>query len=221
MNGLKMLWDNLDVFASGLQNTLILFCVSSVFSFMLACFIAFLLEGRDNLTGKLIRWALDLMRMLPFLIFLYLLYYGLPNFGIRLNVWSAGFIALIIYHGAYFAEILRAARTSLPSGQAEAAYAHGFVNSTMYWRILLPQMVMRSGPLFGNQLVCLLKDTAFLSIITLMDLTAAASAVQAKYFVPLPPFIFVIALYWSITLIVEALLRRLGRRAQKRGLVHE
>lgn len=221
MNGLKMLWDNLDVFAAGLQNTLILFCVSSVFSFMLACFIAFLLEGRDNFPGKLIRWALDLMRMLPFLIFLYLLYYGLPNFGIRLNVWSAGFIALIIYHGAYFAEILRAARTSLPSGQAEAAYAHGFVNSKMYWRILLPQMVMRSGPLFGNQLVCLLKDTAFLSIITLMDLTAAASAVQAKYFVPLPPFIFVIALYWSITLIVEALLRRLGRRAQKRGLVHE
>jgi polar amino acid transport system permease protein len=141
--------------------------------------------------------------------------------GISLDVWSAGFIALITYHGAYFAEILRAARTALPAGQAEAAYAHGFVNSTMYWRILLPQMVMRSGPLFGNQLVCLLKDTAFLSIITLMDLTAAASAVQAKYFVPLPPFIFVIALYWSITLLVEALLRRLGRRAQKRGLVHE
>ncbi|MNG12139.1 Arginine ABC transporter permease protein ArtQ [compost metagenome] len=138
-----------------------------------------------------------------------------------MDVWSAGFIALITYHGAYFAEILRAARTSLPSGQAEAACAHGFINSKMYWRILLPQMVMRSGPLFGNQLVCLLKDTAFLSIITLMDLTAAASAVQAKYFVPLPPFIFVIVLYWSITLCVEALLRRLGRRAQKRGLVNE
>ncbi|MEB0206892.1 amino acid ABC transporter permease [Pseudomonas sp. CCC3.1] len=222
MNGLTMLWDNLDVFALGLQNTLILFCVSSVCAFLLACVIAFLLEGRDNnVTGKLIRGAMDLMRMLPFLIFLYLLYYGLPNVGIRLDVWSAGFLALITYHAAYFAEILRAARTSLPAGQAEAAYAHGFVNSKMYWRILLPQMVMRSGPLFGNQLVCLLKDTAFLSIITLMDLTAAASAVQAKYFVPLPPFVFVIALYWSITLLVEALLRRLGRRAQKRGLVHE
>lgn len=221
MNGIKMLWDNLDVFAAGLQNTLILFGVSSACSFMLACVIAFLLEGQDNLFGRLVRWALDLMRMLPFLIFLYLLYYGLPNLGISLDVWSAGFIALITYHGAYFAEILRAARTALPAGQAEAAYAHGFVNSNMYWRILLPQMVMRSGPLFGNQLVCLLKDTAFLSIITLMDLTAAASAVQAKYFVPLPPFIFVIALYWSITLLVEALLRRLGRRAQKRGLVHE
>lgn len=221
MNGLKMLWDNLDVLSVGLQNTLVLFCVSAVLSFVLACLIGFLLEGPDSIPRRLLRGGLDLMRMLPFLIFLYLLYYGLPNVGIRMDVWSAGFIALITYHGAYFAEILRAARTSLPSGQAEAAYAHGFTNAKMYWRILLPQMVMRSGPLFGNQLVCLLKDTAFLSIITLMDLTAAASAIQAKYFVPLPPFIAVIALYWSITLCVEALLRRLSRRAQKRGLVHE
>lgn len=221
MNGLTMLWDNAALFATGLQNTLLLFCVSAVCAFGLACGIAFLLEGRQNFPRRLLRGLLDLMRMLPFLIFLYLLYYGLPNAGIRLDVWTAGFIALITYHGAYFAEILRAARIALPAGQAEAAWAHGFINATMYWRILLPQMVMRSGPLFGNQLVCVLKDTAFLSIITLMDLTAAASAVQAKYFVPLPPFILVIALYWSITLIVEALLQRLARRAQKRGLVHE
>jgi polar amino acid transport system permease protein len=221
MNGFIMLWDNLDIIAKGLQNTLILFCVSSVSAFLLACFIAFLMEGQDNIVRRSIRWILDVMRMLPFLIFLYLLYYGLPNFGIRLDVWSAGFIALITYHGAYFAEILRGARASLPSGQAEAAYAHGFINSRMFWRILLPQMVMRSGPLFGNQLVSILKETAFLSIITLMELTAAASAIQAKYFVQLPPFICVIALYWGITLIVEALLRGLGRRAQKRGLVNE
>lgn len=221
MNGFNMIWDNLDVFGQGFQNTLLLFIVSAVFAFILACFVAFLLEGHDNAPRKCIRQFLDLMRMLPFLIFLYLLYYGLPNLGLRLDVWTAGFIALITYHAAYFAEILRAARTALPVGQAEAAYAHGFVNSVMYWRILLPQMVMRSGPLFGNQMVCLLKDTAFLSIITLTDLTAAASAVQAKYFVPLPPFVFVIALYWMVTLIVEALLRRLSKYAQRRGLVHE
>ncbi|WP_462401527.1 amino acid ABC transporter permease [Pseudomonas sp. Marseille-QA0332] len=221
MNGFQMIWDNLEIFTQGLQNTLVLFLLSAVAAFVLACFIAYLLEGHDNYLRRGIRQSLDVMRMLPFLIFLYLLYYGLPNLGLRLDVWKAGFIALITYHAAYFAEILRAARASLPAGQAEAACAHGFVNSVMYWRILLPQMVMRSGPLFGNQMVCLLKDTAFLSIITLTDLTAAASAVQAQYFVPLPPFIFVIALYWVVTLIVEAILRRLSKYAQARGLVHE
>ncbi|HCL3145387.1 TPA: ABC transporter permease subunit [Pseudomonas aeruginosa] len=221
MNSFDILWENSEAFAEGLLNTLILFGVSAVFSFMLACFMAFLLEGHDNALRKLLRWVMDAMRMLPFLIYLYLLYYGLPDLGVRLDVWAAGFVALITYHGAYFAEILRAARTSLPVGQAEAAYAHGFVNSKMYWRILLPQMVMSSGPLFGNQLVCLIKDTAFLSIITLTELTAAANAVQAKYFIPLPPFVLVIVLYWMVTLFVEAMLGLLGRLAKKRGLVHE
>ncbi|GLO51376.1 amino acid ABC transporter permease [Pseudomonas putida] len=221
MKSFDIIWNNLGVFASGLQNTLILFIVSAIFSFALACILGFMLEGPANRVRKSIKASLDLMRMLPFLIFLYLLYYGLPNLGLRLDVWAAGFIALITYHAAYFAEILRSARVSLPAGQAEAAYAHGFVNSIMYWRILLPQMVLRSGPLFGNQMVCLLKDTAFLSIITLTELTAAASAIQAKYFVPLQPFVFVILLYWSITLIVEAMLRRLSKYAQKRGLIHE
>ncbi|HEJ2566263.1 ABC transporter permease subunit [Pseudomonas aeruginosa] len=221
MNSFDILWENSEAFAEGLLNTLILFGVSAVFSFMLACFMAFLLEGHDNAPRKVLRWVMDVMRMLPFLIYLYLLYYGLPDLGVRLDVWAAGFIALITYHGAYFAEILRAARTSLPVGQAEAAYAHGFVNSKMYWRILLPQMVMSSGPLFGNQLVCLIKDTAFLSIITLTELTAAANAVQAKYFIPLPPFVLVIVLYWMVTLFVEAMLGLLGRLAKKRGLVHE
>ncbi|HEJ1327436.1 ABC transporter permease subunit [Pseudomonas aeruginosa] len=221
MNSFDILWENSEAFAGGLLNTLILFGVSAVFSFMLACFMAFLLEGHDNALRKLLRWVMDAMRMLPFLIYLYLLYYGLPDLGVRLDVWAAGFVALITYHGAYFAEILRAARTSLSVGQAEAAYAHGFVNSKMYWRILLPQMIMSSGPLFGNQLVCLIKDTAFLSIITLTELTAAANAVQAKYFIPLPPFVLVIVLYWMVTLFVEAMLGLLGRLAKKRGLVHE
>lgn len=221
MKAFEMLWDNANLFAEGLLNTLILFAISSVFAFLLACLVTLLLEGHDNRRRRALRGAMDLMRMLPFLIYLYLLYYGLPELGIRLDVWTAGFIALITYHGAYFAEILRAARTSLSAGQAEAASAHGFVNSKMYWRILLPQMVLSSGPLFGNQLVCLIKDTAFLSIITLTELTAAANAVQAKYFVPLPPFVLVILLYWMVTLFVELMLSQLGRLAKKRGLVHE
>lgn len=221
MNGFHILWDNSGVFAEGLVNTLILFSVSAVFAFLLACFLAFLLEGHENKPRRLLRWVMDVMRMLPFLIYLYLLYYGLPDLGVRLDVWAAGLIALITYHGAYFAEILRGARASLPAGQAEASYAHGFVNSKMYWRIMLPQMVLCSGPLFGNQLICLIKDTAFLSIITLTELTAAANAVQAKYFIPLPPFVLVIALYWAVTLFVESMLVLLGRLAKKRGLVHE
>lgn len=221
MNGWSTIWDHLDRFALGLGNTLLLFGVSSAVAFVAACGLVYLLEGEQNAARRALRGFIDLLRMSPFLIYLYLLYYGLPEVGIRLDVWTAGFIALITYHASYFAEILRAARISLPQGQMESAKAHGFASFCMYRRILLPQMVLRSGPLFGNQLICCLKDTAFLSIITLFELTAAANDVQATYFVPMPAFVVAILLYWVVSLGIEAFLRRLGRYAQHRGLSYE
>lgn len=221
MHGWSTVWAHSDRILAGLGNTLVLFLLSSAAAFAIACGLAFLLEGRQNFARRGLRELFDIVRMLPFLIYVYLLYYGLPELGIRFGAWTAGFVALISYHACYFAEILRAARISLPTGQAESAKAHGFGPFGMFRHILLPQMVLKSGPLFGNQLITCLKDTAFLSIITVFELTAAANDVQATYFVPMPAFIVVIALYWFVSLGIEAFPRSLGRYAKMRGLSHE
>lgn len=221
MQGWSTVWAHFDRIAVGLGNTLMLFLFSSVAAFILACGLAFLLEAKPNLLRRGLRGILDVVRTLPFLIYVYVLYYGLPELGIRFGSWTAGFAALISYHACYFAELLRAARIALPQGQAESAKAHGFTPFGMFHRILLPQMILKSGPLFGNQLICCLKDTAFLSIITVFELTAAANDVQATYFVPMPAFIVVIALYWLISLAAETLLRGLDRYAKTRGLSHD
>lgn len=168
-----------------------------------------------------LRGLIDVFRTLPFLIVLYLLYYGLPQYGIRISAWTCGLIALSVYHGAYFAEILRGARASLPLGQSEAAKAHGFPPLRLYVRVLLPQMILKSGPLFGNQLIICLKDTAFLSIVTVFELTAAANNLQAMYFVPMPAFVTVIAVYWLISASVEFMIERLNARGRRRGLSSE
>lgn len=214
-------WSHADRILLGFGNTLLLFLLASAVAFVIACGLVYLLEGRENLARRGLRAALDLLRMSPFLIYVYLLYYGLPELGIRFDAWTAGVVALISYHACYFAEILRAARIALPQGQAESARAHGYTPFGMYRRILLPQMVLRSGPLFGNQLICCLKDTAFLSIITVFELTAAANDVQSVYFVPMPAFITAIALYWLVSLGIETFLRLLGRSAKTRGLSYE
>jgi polar amino acid transport system permease protein len=214
-------WSHADRIALGFASTLLLFLLASAVAFVVACGIAYLLEGHQNLLRRSLRATLDLVRMSPFLIYVYLLYYGLPELGVRFDAWTAGIVALITYHGSYFAEILRAARVALPQGQIESARAHGYAPFGMYRRILLPQMVLRSGPLFGNQLICCLKDTAFLSIITVFELTAAANDVQSTYFVPMPAFITAIALYWVVSLGLEACLRLLGRFAKTRGLSYE
>lgn len=163
---------------------------------------------------------IDLMRMLPILILVYLVYYGLPRYGIRFSAWTAGIVGLSLYHGAYIAEILRGLRATLPRGQSEAALSHGYTKFKMMRYIVIPQLFIKSGPLIGNQLIYLLKDTAFLSIITVEELTWAASSIQSIYFIPIQAFVVAIALYWVMSLIIGRLVRQLDKIAQRRGLGH-
>ncbi|NBA96048.1 amino acid ABC transporter permease [Pseudomonas sp. R5(2019)] len=212
----SILWEAREAFLNGLISTLVLFSLSTISAFMLGCVLVYLLE-EDNGLAKLLRILINLMRALPFLILAYLLYYGLPQLGLRMNAWTAGLLALIAYHSAYFAEVLRGSRLVLPEGYVEAAKAHGFTPLRLYLRIILPQLVIKTRPLLGNQLIIALKDTAFLTIITVQELTAAANSVQSTYFIPTLAFVVVIALYWLISICLELALKWAARFGAKRG----
>lgn len=138
---------------------------------------------------------MDAMRIMPFLVLVYLLYYGLLVAGVILDALFVSYVALIAYHGLYFTEILRGARSLFPRGQGESAKARGYKTSVMYRRILLPQLIRCSAPMLGNQLIIFLKDTAFLSIITVQDLTGAATAIHSVYFIPIQAFVVAIGSY--------------------------
>jgi polar amino acid transport system permease protein len=218
MNKWEILWNHREFILVGFRNTLILFTLSAVAALFLSTVIVLLIQTGRAPLGRIVRGWVDAFRMLPFLIYAYLLYYGLPSVGIRLDAWTAGFIALITYHAAYFAEILRGGWATLSAGQTEAARAVGFTSLPMYQRIILPQLVLRCAPVLGNQLIICLKDTAFLSIITVRELTAAASAVQSQYFIPFEAFVVAILLYWLTSILIELLVANLGAVAERRGL---
>jgi len=78
----------------------------------------------------------------------------------------------------------------------------------LFRRIILPQVLIAVGPVIGNQLIQLIKDSAFLSIITVPELTFAANAVQSYYFVPFESFLFATLLYWALCGGVEWLVHR-------------
>ena len=218
MNRWEIVWRHRQIIVDGLENTLILFAGSSVTAFLLGCLMALLIQTCRPPLNRVLRGLVDGMRMLPFLTYAYVLYYGLPSLGVRFDAWTAGFLALITYHAAYFAEILRGSWATLPVSQVEAARACGFTTLPMYRRIILPQLVLRSAPVLGNQLIICLKDTAFLMIITVRELTASASAVQSTYFVPFEAFVVAIGLYWLISASIEGLVMGIGLVAERRGL---
>ena len=199
-----IVWDHRDLLLNGLANTTMLSMAAVVASLALGVVLAPALMSRRRTVSRAARAFVDGMRCIPFLLFAYIVYYGFPSIGINLDNWGAGLLALTIYNAAYMAEILRGAWTAQPREPIEAGVAFGFSSARLFRRIILPSLVLSAGPVVGNQLIQIIKDSAFLTIIALPELTHAASSIQSRYYVPFAAFITAVALYWGLCLIVEA-----------------
>ena len=199
-----IVWTERGLLLNGLANTAILSLVSVVGALLLGFVLTPALMSKKPTVSRAARAFVDGMRCIPFLLFAYIVYYGFPSIGINLDNWGAGLLALTIYNAAYMAEILRGAWAALPRDEIEAGVAFGFSELRLFRRIILPPLVLSAGPVIGNQLIQIIKDSAFLTIIALPELTHAASSIQSRYYVPFAAFITAVALYWGLCLIVEA-----------------
>ncbi len=199
-----IVWTERGLLLNGLANTAILSLVSVVGALLLGFILTPALMSKKPAVSRAARAFVDGMRCIPFLLFAYIVYYGFPSIGINLDNWGAGLLALTIYNAAYMAEILRGAWMALPRDEIEAGVAFGFSELRLFRRIILPPLVLSAGPVIGNQLIQIIKDSAFLTIIALPELTHAASSIQSRYYVPFAAFITAVALYWGLCLIVEA-----------------
>lgn len=114
--------------------------------------------------------VVEIFRAIPVLIFMILLYFGLPVVGVSMSPYLAVVIALIAYNGSVLAEVIRAGVESLPRGQKEAGYAIGLRKNGVMRLVLLPQAVRAMMPVIIAQLVVTLKDTALGFIILYPEL---------------------------------------------------
>lgn len=162
--------------------------------------------------------VIEVLRAIPVLIFMFLLYYGFPVLGIRMEPYWAVVIALIAYNGSVLAEVFRAGVESLPRGQREAGYALGLRKAGVMRFILLPQAIRAMMPVIIAQLVVTLKDTALGFIITYPELLFYAKYLGSQPTIgsPIVPATIVTGAIYivlclalsSIATIVEKRLRR-------------
>ena len=203
--------------ATGFLNTVWICALSGALSLALAVFVSMLLVSRRHGVRRSTQGVVDVLRAIPFLMLLFIVYYCLPTLHVRLSSWTCGLSALIVYNTAYFAEILRGAWSHLPHEQEEAGRAYGYTGLRLYRRIILPQIFIAAGPVLGNQMITLVKNSAFLMVITIPDLTFMANQVQAIYFVPFETILVAVALYWILCSTIEWTVRRMDRVALVRG----
>jgi glutamate transport system permease protein len=175
-----------------------------------------------------VRWpftaVIEVLRAVPVLVFMFLLYYGMPAIGVRMEPYWAVVIALIAYNGSVLAEVFRAGVESLPSGQKEAGYAIGLRKSGVMRLILMPQAIRAMMPVIIAQLVVTLKDTALGYIITYEELLFYARYIgsQAALGSPIVPATIIVALiYIGLCLILSFIATTVEKRlrSSSRGVL--
>ena len=214
--GIAVLWEQRDAMLSGLLATIGITIVAAICAGVLGLVLFSLLISRVRAIEVTLTRLIDLMRCVPFMLFCYLIYYGLPSAGIVVGNLTAGITALTLYNAAYIAELLRGGYEALPREGIEAGQAFGFHGWRLLVRIILPPVLLSTIPMFGNQMIQIIKDSAFLVIIAVQELTYAANEIQATYYVPFASFVCAMLLYWLLCLAVEAGVRAVLKIADAR-----
>lgn len=165
---------------------------------------------------SVLRWFaisfIEIFRNTPFIIQVFLIYYVLPFYGLRLPAETVGVLALAAFGSAYFAEVIRGGIEAIPAGQLESARAIGMSDMQAMVNVVLPQSLGIILPPLTNQMLSLIKESAILSTITVQEMTMAAIRVQGETFRPFEAFIMIALLYWLLNELVAIGMRRLERR---------
>jgi len=157
---------------------------------------------------------INLLRSIPLLVLLIIIYYALPFVGIRLSPFMSAVSALSLVSGAYTAEIFRAGIEAIPKGQFEASSALGLGYRHMMVDVILPQAIRIVIPPLTNNCINVIKDTALASVVAMPDLLKQATQAQALSANPSPLIgaaIIYVAFLWPLVAAVSRLERRYAK----------
>jgi His/Glu/Gln/Arg/opine family amino acid ABC transporter permease subunit len=160
----------------------------------------------------LARGYVELFRGTPLLIQLYLIFYGLPNIGVRLSPLVAAVFGLGLNYAAYEAENYRAGIEAIPRGQMEAALSLGMTRAQSLRHVIVPQAMRLVIPPVTNDFIALFKDSSIVSVITMVELTKVYGQLASTYYDYIGAGVLTAAIYFLMGLPFV----RLARWAEKR-----
>lgn len=199
----------------GAYYTLIITIVSMFFGLIIGLFVALARLSGKALLVSIAKFYVSIIRGTPLLVQVFIIYYGLPDFGITLDPLTAAFISLSINASAFLAETIRGSLLSVPKGQIEAAMCLGM----SYWqamrRVILPQAARIAIAPMGNTFIGMLKETSLVSIITVTELLRASQLLIAKYLVVMPFYLAIAIMYWVMSTVFSSILASIEKKLSK------
>jgi polar amino acid transport system permease protein len=205
-------WAELDMILNGVLLTIGL----SVAAIILGSALAVLLVGLKSLAGRWVGFLVDsyveLMRNTPFLIQLFMIFFGLPLLGIKMSGTSAGLLAMTLNLGAYATEIIRAGVDSTHKSQLEAGVSLALTRLQVFRYVVLKPAFAKVWPALTSQFVLMMLASSICSFISVEELSGAAAIIESRTFRSFETYIIVTITYLVLAVALKSFLLALGKR---------
>lgn len=211
----------IDAFLPMLKGGIIYSIPLAIIAFVLGLLIALTVAlvrivPRKSLWHKVLyaiaRIYVSAIRGTPMLVQLFIIFYGLPSVGIKLDPFPTAIIAFSLNVGAYASETVRAAILSISKGQWEAGTSVGLSYAQTFRYVILPQAFRVSIPPLSNTFISLVKETSLASLVLVTELFKEAQIVAARTYEFMLVYIEAAIIYWVICLLLGLAQERLERR---------
>jgi L-cystine transport system permease protein len=166
----------------------------------------------STLYARCIRVYVIIMRSIPLYVHILYVYFVIPAvIGLNLSPWSAALLAIVLCVTAYCTEVIRGGINVVPNGQWEAAYVLGYTYPQTLQHIIMPQVIRATVPALVNLSEELIKSTAIVSTVGVMDITRTGMNIIARTMNPELVYTLIALIYLAVSLVIQALLHMMVR----------
>lgn len=206
------LLDQMPLIWQGLLNTLLLASTVSVTGLLLGCVVLYLSISRHLVVRYITKSYISFFIGMPLIVLLFLMYYGAPQFGIRLSPFEVAALGFTLNVAAYNAAYLTTAYNGLDPNELEAARAQGFSELQVFRLITLPQVLRTSIPALTNQVISNVKDSSVVFLIQYTEFFARVQELAATNFQFFKAYLFAALVYLALVSVVVLASRKIQRR---------
>ncbi len=209
---IRDLTEQMPLILAGLVKTLQLAGLISVSGLLLGIVVFYLTLSKSKYVSKAINSYISFFIGMPLIVLLFLMYYGLPQWGIRLPPFTVAFIGFTFNVAAYNAAYLKTAFNGLDKSQLEAASAQGFSPFQIFKLITLPQVIRLSIPALTNQVIANLKDSSVAFLIQYTEFFARVQELAATNFQFFKAYLMAALVYLALVSLIVLFARAIERR---------
>ena len=161
--------------------------------------------------GAVVAGYVEVIRNTPFLVQLFIIFFGLPPLGLRLDAPTAALLALTLNLGAYATEIVRAGIEAVHPAQIEAGQSLALTRLQVFRHVVLLPALARVWPALCSQFVLMMLSTSICSFISVEEMSGMAASVESQTFRSFEVYLVVSGLYLALAVLLRLGLAGLGR----------